>query len=58
MTVYVVDAHGHIQKLVSVVKMATVLEECNTKEQPSVVHYLRGKMDTMQMIFTKELFSV
>jgi hypothetical protein len=29
--------------MVSVVKMATVLEECSTKEQPSVVHFLWAK---------------
>jgi hypothetical protein len=32
MTVYVAEAHAHVQMLVSVVKMATVLEECATKE--------------------------
>jgi hypothetical protein len=37
MTVYVADAHAHIQWLVSVVKMATVLEGCTTEEQNSVV---------------------
>jgi hypothetical protein len=37
MIVLVADTHVHVQRLVSVVKMATVLEECTTKEQPSVV---------------------
>jgi hypothetical protein len=43
MTVYVADAHGYVQKLVSVVKMATVLEECTTEDQRSVVHFLWAK---------------
>jgi hypothetical protein len=29
----------HVQRLVSVVKMATVLEECATQEQRSVVSF-------------------
>jgi hypothetical protein len=33
MTVSVADAHAHVQRLVSVVKMATVLEEYATEEQ-------------------------
>jgi hypothetical protein len=36
MTVYVADAHARIQRLASIVKMATVLEECTTEEQRSV----------------------
>jgi hypothetical protein len=39
MTVYVADAHENVQRLVSVVKMATVLEECNAEEQRSVVRF-------------------
>jgi hypothetical protein len=38
MTVYVADAH--VQRLVSVVKLATLLEEYPNKEQSSVVHFL------------------
>jgi hypothetical protein len=34
--------HAHVQGLVSVVKMATVLEECTTEER-SVVHFLGAK---------------
>jgi hypothetical protein len=41
MTVYVADAH--VQRLVSVVKMATVLEEYTTEEQLSVVRFLWAK---------------
>jgi hypothetical protein len=33
MTVWVVDAHAHVQGLVSVVTLATVLEECTTEEK-------------------------
>jgi hypothetical protein len=40
MTVYVADAHAHVQRLVSVVKMATVLEEYLTEEQRSVVFFI------------------
>jgi hypothetical protein len=32
MTVYVADAHAHVQRLVSAAKMATVLEEFTTEE--------------------------
>jgi hypothetical protein len=40
MTVYVTDAHAHVHRLVSVVKMATLLEEYTTEEQHSVVLFL------------------
>jgi hypothetical protein len=36
-TVQVEDAHAHVQKPVSVVKIANVLEEYTTEEQRSVV---------------------
>jgi hypothetical protein len=32
MAIYVADAHAHVQRLVSVVKMATVLEEYTTED--------------------------
>jgi hypothetical protein len=35
--------HAHVQRLVSVVKMVTVLEECITEEQCSVVRFLWTK---------------
>jgi hypothetical protein len=41
MTVQVADAHAHVQTLVFIVKMATVLEEYNTEEQRSVGRFLR-----------------
>jgi hypothetical protein len=37
LTVWVADAHVHVQGLVSVVKMATMFEDCTIKEQRSVV---------------------
>jgi hypothetical protein len=37
MNVYVADGHAHGQQLVSVVKMATMLEEYTIEEQFSVV---------------------
>jgi hypothetical protein len=40
MTVYVADAHAHVQRLVSEVKLATVLEECTNEEHRSVLHFL------------------
>jgi hypothetical protein len=40
MTVHLAEAHAHVQRLVSVVKTVTVLEECTTEEQSSVVHLL------------------
>jgi hypothetical protein len=40
MTVYVAEAHVHVQRLVSVVKMVTLLEECITEEQRSIVRFL------------------
>jgi hypothetical protein len=55
MSVYVADAHAHVQKLVSVVKMATVLEECTIEEQRSVVRFCRQK-DSMQRTFIKKFF--
>jgi hypothetical protein len=30
-------AHAHVQRLVSVIKMATILEKCNTEEQRSIL---------------------
>jgi hypothetical protein len=44
MTVKEADTHAYIQRLVSVVKMATLLEDCATEEQHSVVRIFVGKM--------------
>jgi hypothetical protein len=56
MSVYVADAHVHVQRLVSVVKMATVLEECATENQRSLVRVFYGQKDSMQGIFIKKCF--
>jgi hypothetical protein len=47
MRVYVADAHAHAQRLVSVVNVATVLEEYTTEEQRSVVSYFYGQKDSL-----------
>jgi hypothetical protein len=57
MTVKVADAHAHIQRLVSVVKMATVLEDCTSEEQRSVVRFLWAKGLSAKDIY-KEIFRV
>jgi ABC-type proline/glycine betaine transport system substrate-binding protein len=49
--------HAHVQRLVSVVKMATMLEECATKEQRSVADFLRAKGLNTKDIH-KEMFPV
>jgi hypothetical protein len=43
MTIYVADAHANVQRLVSIVKMAAVLEECTKEEQGSVVQFSWAK---------------
>jgi hypothetical protein len=44
MTVQAADTHAHVQRLVSVVKMATVLEVCTAEEQRSfVLFFFVGK---------------
>jgi hypothetical protein len=43
MTGQIADAHAHVQRLVLVVKMVTVLEEYITAEQRSVVCFLWAK---------------
>jgi hypothetical protein len=40
MSVWVAEAHAHVQRLVSVVKIATMLGECTTEEQRSVVRFM------------------
>jgi hypothetical protein len=57
MTDCIADAHVHVQMLVSVVKMATVLEEYTTEEQRSVVHFLWAKGPSVKDIH-KEMFPV
>jgi hypothetical protein len=37
------DAHAHVHRLVSVVKMVTALEKCTTEKQHSIARILWGK---------------
>jgi hypothetical protein len=43
MTDLVADAHAHVLRLVLVVRMATVLEKCNTEEQRVLCVFLWAK---------------
>jgi hypothetical protein len=52
--VWVADAQAHDQRLVTVVKMATVLG-CTTEEQHPFVRFC-GQKDSMQGIFVKKCF--
>jgi hypothetical protein len=54
MTVLVGDAH--VQRLLSVVKMVTVLEKCATEEHRSVVFFFCGQKDSMRRIFIEKCF--
>jgi hypothetical protein len=58
-TVYVADAHEDVQRLVLVVKMATVLEKCIT-EGKLLLCDICGQKDSKQRIFAKKylLFAV
>jgi hypothetical protein len=55
MTVQVADAYAHVQRLLSVVQMSTVLEVCTTEEQRFVVRF-GGQKGSMQRIFIKKYF--
>jgi hypothetical protein len=48
--------HAHVQRLVSLFKMLTVLEECNTEEHSSVVRYFCGQKDSLPLIFIMKCF--
>jgi hypothetical protein len=43
MTVYVADTHAHVQRLVSVVKMAILLDKCTTEEKHCCAFFLWEK---------------
>jgi hypothetical protein len=49
------NVHAYVQRLISVVRMATMLEEYTVKEQCSVVRFCEQK-DSMQRIFIKKCF--
>jgi tRNA G26 N,N-dimethylase Trm1 len=57
MTVWVAGEHAHVQRLVSVVKTVTVLEECFTEEQSCVVFPFVDKSTQCKGIH-KEMFPV
>jgi hypothetical protein len=57
MTVWVADAHAHVQRLVSAVEMATVLEVCITEEQRSLLRLLCAEGLNAKDIH-KEMFPV
>jgi hypothetical protein len=57
MAVYVADEHAHGQRLISVVKMVTLLEECNTEKQHFLVQFLWAEQLSAKDIH-KEMFSV
>jgi hypothetical protein len=54
---YVADAHAQVQRLVSGVKMVSLLEEFITEEQRSVVRFLWPKGLNAKDIY-KEMFPV
>jgi hypothetical protein len=55
MTVLVAGAHAHVQRLVSVVKMATVLEGYTTEEHGNVVFFC-GQKNSVTKEVHKEMF--
>jgi hypothetical protein len=59
MIVYVAQAHAHVQRMVRVVKTATVLEDYPTEEQRVVVRFCE-QTDLRRRIFIKKriLFTV
>jgi hypothetical protein len=56
MAVEVADAHAHVQRLGSVVRMVIEHEKCTTEERCSVLRFLWGKKNTMRRILTKKCF--
>jgi hypothetical protein len=55
-TFYVADAHAHVQRLVSVVEMMTVLEESITEQQSSVVFFYLWAKGLNAKDIRKEMF--
>jgi hypothetical protein len=58
MTVKVAYAHAHVQRLVSVVKLANMREECITEEQCSVVRVFLWSKGLNAKDIHKEMFPV
>jgi hypothetical protein len=48
MTVHIIDEHVHVQRLISVVKWATLLQEYNTECQLSVVRLFGGHTELIE----------
>jgi hypothetical protein len=48
--------HAHVQRLVPVVKMATLLEGCTIEEQRTIVRFFCGQKDSMKRIFIQKYF--
>jgi hypothetical protein len=58
MTPQVADAHAHVQRLVSVVKMATVLEECIPKSNVLLCVFFVCEKGRNAKDIHKEMFPV
>jgi hypothetical protein len=58
MAIVLADARAHVQRLVSVVKMATMLEGNTTEEQRSVVLYLLWAKGLNAKDIHEEMFHV
>jgi hypothetical protein len=56
MTVKEADEHAYVQRLVSVLRMATVLEYTGTIEEQRSIVIFCGRKDSMQRIFIKKCF--
>jgi hypothetical protein len=54
MTAQVADTHAHVQRLVSVFKMATVFKGSTTEEQRYFILFC-GQKDSMERIFIKNV---
>jgi hypothetical protein len=58
MTVYVAVVHANVHRLVSVVKLATVLEDCTTEGQHSVMRLFLWVKELNAKDIHKEMFYV
>jgi hypothetical protein len=58
MTDYVADAHAHVQRLVSIVKMVSVLEGYTTEVRRSIVLFFLWTKGLNTKDIYKEMFSV
>jgi hypothetical protein len=58
MTVQVADAHAHVQRVVSVVNLATMLDGCTTETRRSVVRSMWENEFSAKDIIHKEMIPV